>query len=194
MLPLLWSPHQQREKKKRKLKLPHSHKCLKYFHLLHTRLFNIMLHLAFTFESLPSYNSSSPPTNSCASAFYSLCSHSLFHFQFFSSTIYSLHHQVQLCHSLMLSSAVQKSSEKDGEHKLKKKENCKQSLPPGSMSQFLARQYMTILPLCDWRTSGTEWQSGGQKKSHSRSRCLLPLDICPWDGAGRMGNGEEGRE
>lgn len=39
----------------------------------------------------------------------------------------------------------------------------KQCLPPGSMSHFLAKQYMAILPPCDWRTSGTEWQRGGHK-------------------------------
>lgn len=35
--------------------------------------------------------------------------------------------------------------------------------PSGFMSHFLARQYMTILPPWDWRTSGTEQHSAGHK-------------------------------
>ena len=141
---ILITPCRQEGEKKGKLQLPASPKCLKSFHLLHTRLFNIMLHLAFTFESLPSYNSSLPSTNTFTQAFYSLCLHSSLHFQFFSFTLYYIHHQVQLCRSLILSSATQKSSEKET-----KNENHNQSLPPGSMSHFFAREYMTILPLCD---------------------------------------------
>lgn len=160
------------------------------FHLLHTRLFNIMLHLAFTFESLPLYNSSSPSTNT---------------FTLFSMPAFLISFSVLFFHLILPSppgAALSFSHTElcyteifwERDSGWTKNENHNQSLPPGSMSHFFAREYMTILPLCDWRTSGTEWQSGGQKKSHSRSRCLLPLDICPWDGTGRMGNGGEGRE
>lgn len=51
-------------------------------------------------------------------------------------------------------------------------------------------------PYCRRATDGLLAQNGSaaDTKSLSRSRCLLPLDICPWDGAGWMGNGGEGRE
>lgn len=69
-----------------------------------------------------------------------------------------------------------------------------------SSSDFLQGPCPTSSPSSTWpycrrATDGLLAQNGSavDTKSLSRSRCLLPLDICPRDGAGWMGIGGEGR-
>lgn len=96
------------------------------------------------------HNSSSPPTLTLASfvplAFipwsFSLLVLSVLHSDFF-------HCQVQLCELCYTETHTKIQTPK-----------WNQAEPPSrSMSRFLAKQYMAILPPCDWRTAGTEWQS-----------------------------------
>lgn len=97
------------------------------------------------------YNSPSPPTNTCTCIFCSPYLYSLFHFHFLSFTVLhsdSFQHQVRLCYSLILGPATQKSAEKLTP-RCRHPNEIKQSFPPGSMSHFLARQYMAILPPCN---------------------------------------------
>ena len=96
----------------------------------------------------------------CTRAFCSPCLYSLFRFHFLSSAVLhadSFHHQVQL------RSALHRNVPRKLTPRHRHPSEIKQCLPPGSMSRFLAKHYMAILPPCDWRTSGTEWQRGGHK-------------------------------
>lgn len=68
----------------------------------------------------------------------------------------------------------------------------KQGLPPSPCPTFSPG---ITWPYCRRVTDGLLAQNDGTQatKSLLRSRCLLPLDICPQDGAGWMGNGGEDR-
>lgn len=141
------------------------------------------------------HNPPSTPANTCTRRFCSTCLWPSFHFPFSSFTVLradSFHHQVQLCHSL-----TQKSTEKLTPRHRHLNE-IKQSLHPGSVSHFLARQLVAILPPCDWRTSGTERLSGAPLKEQMlASSWHMPPRWSREDGnrRGRWGilEGREGR-
>lgn len=92
----------------------------------------------------------------------------------------SFHRRSHLCLCLAESCATRKSTKGAGTQM--KLGRASLWVPVSSPGRATA-----ILPPCEWRTSGTERQSAPDTKSLSRSRCLLPLDICPWDGAGWTG-------
>lgn len=126
-------------------------------HLLPTWLFNTMPHLAFTFKSLPSCWFRNPPLQHSHL-------HLLFPFPLFLVSFsllvlsvlhsdFSLHCQVQLC-ELCYTEIYWETHTKIQTPKWNQAEP-----PSRSVSRFLAKQCMAILPPREWRTSGTEWHS-----------------------------------
>lgn len=90
-----------------------------------------------------------------------------------------------------VSSATQKSTEKLTQ-RYRHPNEIKQSLPlgPGPVSSP-----SSTWPYCRRATDGLLAPNGRATDTEtlSRSRCLLPLDICPSDRARWMGNGRQGR-
>lgn len=94
----------------------------------------------------------------------------------------SSHHQVQLCHSLRGETARQE----------------KPSTASVPRFHVLARRFGAKLRLADFWRGTARTARTADTKTLSRSRCLLPLDICPsemgqdgWEIEGRDWKGEE---
>lgn len=146
--------------------------CASHFALQHSVWFDLIFQ---------PYHLFLPPTNTHTSIFFVPLSffHLVFHTD---SSSYHLSYVTVLHRYTLRESHLDTDTQNE----------IKPSLPLGSCPTFSP---CSTWPYCRRETDGPLAQNSTvpDTKSLSRSRCLLPLDICPWDTAGWGGDVMEGK-